>query len=221
VIPVFAIERTQELMYYLSRMLHDGRIPKVDVFLDSPMAAKATKVFGNHHDMFDAETNERIANGDQPFRFPGLKIVGTTAESKALNDRRKPAVIMATSGMCVGGRIKHHLRHNITRPESTIVFVGYQGRGTLGRQIVEGSQEVRIHGMQWPVRAKIVQIHGFSGHADRSGLLRWLSHFQTPPQQLFLVHGEAESSAALADQVRREKGWQVTVPEYRQTIDLA
>ncbi len=220
IIPIFAIERAQDLMYYISRLVRSDRIPPLDVFLDSPMAASATKIFQRHGECFDPEMKDRLSNGDPPLKFPGLRVVATPQESMGLNQRRQPAVIMATSGMCVAGRIKHHLRHNITRPECTIVFIGYQGRGTLGRQILDGSPEVRIHGRFWPVRAEIAQIHGFSGHADRSGLLRWLAAIQSPPRQVFLTHGEEEASLALADQLTREKGWPVTVPHYQDVHEL-
>jgi metallo-beta-lactamase family protein len=141
-------------------------------------------------------------------------------QSKAINDLKQPAIIMASSGMCTAGRIKHHLRQNIGRPESTIVFVGYQVRGTLGRQILDGNPEVRIHGRHWRVRARIEQIHGFSGHADRGALLRWLSAFKKPPRRLFLTHGEEEAALSLADRVRGQLGWEVEVPEYQQEVAL-
>jgi metallo-beta-lactamase family protein len=192
----------------------------LDVFIDSPMAASVTRVFAEHSDCLNPAMRELVAQGPSPLAFPGLHTVRTVEESCRINTRREPAVIMATSGMCVAGRIKHHLRHNITRPESTILFVGYQGSGTLGRQILDGSKEVRIHGRYWPVRAEIAQIHGFSGHADHDGLMHWLSGFQHPPQQVFLTHGEEEESLKLAECIRHEKGWQVSVPEFRQTVEL-
>ena len=137
-----------------------------------------------------------------------------------MNDRPGPAIILAGSGMCVAGRIKHHLRRNISRPECTVLFVGYQGRGTLGRQILEGNPEVRIHGRYWPVRARIAEIRGFSGHCDRAGLMRWLSSLRAPPRRVFLTHGEEESSTGLADHLRLEKGWTAEVPKYRQAFPL-
>jgi len=133
---------------------------------------------------------------------------------------REPAVIMATSGMCTGGRIKHHLKHNITRSESTILFVGFQGQGTLGRQILDRPREVRIHGQQWPVRAKIAQLYGLSAHAGRSDLLKWLGYFQQPPRQLFLTHGEEQVALGLAEHVRSTLKWNVRVPEYRECVEL-
>ena len=127
---------------------------------------------------------------------------------------------MATSGMCTAGRIKHHLRRNITRPESTVLFVGYQVRGTLGRQILDGNREVRIHGLNWLVRARVEQIHGFSGHADRAGLLRWLDSFRSPPRRLFLTHGEQSESLSLAEHLRGQRHWDVSVPEYQEVVEL-
>ena len=131
-----------------------------------------------------------------------------------------PAIIMASSGMCTHGRIKHHLVHNITRPECTILFAGYQARGTLGRQILQGDRHVRIHGKEWQVRARIEELHGLSGHADRGAMLRWLGVFTAPPQRLFLTHGESDSSLAFAEELRRSLGWQISVPEYQEVDDL-
>jgi metallo-beta-lactamase family protein len=219
VIPIFAIERAQDLIYYLGRLLHDGRIPQVPVFLDSPMAADVNDVFRRHRECYDAEAREMTANGGL-LKFPLLRVVRTVAESMAINGMKGPAVIMSTSGMCTAGRIKHHLAHNIGNPASTILFVGYQSQGTLGRQILDGNHEVRIHGINRLVRAEVRQIQGISGHADHDSLLRWLGYFQKPPRQLFITHGEPEASLSLADEVRRKFGWNVTVPEYRETVTL-
>jgi metallo-beta-lactamase family protein len=161
-----------------------------------------------------------IASGDSPFGFPGLKITRTVEESKAINEHQGPAVIMATSGMCTAGRIKFHLRRNVTRPECTMLFVGYQARGTLGRRLLDGDPEVRIHGRHLPVKARVEQIHGFSGHADRADLMQWLGCFQTPPEHLFLTHGEEDQALSLARHVREQFGWKVTVPEYRQKVEI-
>jgi metallo-beta-lactamase family protein len=220
VIPTFAIERAQELLYYMSRLEEAKRIPRVPVYLDSPMAAAATRIFDHHRECYDDEMLSLVEAGQQPLRFLGLKIVRTVEESKAINYLKQPAVIMAPSGMCTAGRIKHHLAHNISRPECEILFCGYQGCGTLGRQILEGCREVRIHGRAWKVQAQVTAIHGFSGHADRSALLRWLGGFRKPPRQLFLTHGEEQGSLALAEKIRNELGWPVTVPEYRQEVEL-
>ncbi|MFH1920577.1 MAG: MBL fold metallo-hydrolase [Planctomycetota bacterium] len=220
VIPTFAVERAQEVMFYLSRLVRGNRIPDVPVFLDSPMAVDVTEIFRRHRECFDEETWQMISSGEPPLRFPGLSMVRSVEQSKAINKLRSPAIIMAGSGMCTGGRIKHHLRQNITRPESTLLFVGYQVRGTLGRQILEGNPEVRIHGRTSPVRARVEQIHGFSGHADRNSLLRWLAAFKPPPRRLFLTHGEEEATLSLADRVRDELGLPADVPEYQQEVEL-
>jgi metallo-beta-lactamase family protein len=220
VIPVFAVERAQELVYHFSALLRRGEIPRLDVFLNSPMAVGVTNIFRRHRECFDEETRNLIGSGESPLGFPGLKLVESIEESKAIQDHPRPAIIMATSGMCTAGRIKHHLRQNITRPESTILFVGYQARGTLGRKILDGDPQVRIHGQFYPVRARIEQIDGFSGHADHSGLVRWIGGFQKPPERLFLVHGEEQASAFLAEQVRRQRSWEVSVPAYRETVGV-
>jgi metallo-beta-lactamase family protein len=221
VVPTFAIERAQELMYHLSRLMEAQAVPRVPVFLDSPMAVEATEVFERHRECYDDETWELIRSGRQPLRFPGLKLCRSVEESKAINYLREPAILMAPSGMCTAGRIKHHLVQNITRPECTILFVGYQVRDTLGRHILEGSRQVRIHGRVLPVRARIAEVHGFSGHADRAGLLRWLGAFRTPPRHLFLTHGEPEACDALAAHVQTRLGWPVSVPEYQGEAELA
>jgi metallo-beta-lactamase family protein len=214
VIPTFAIERAQELMFYLSRLVRNKSIPTLPVFLDSPMAREVTEVFRRHPEDLDEEARSLFDAGTSPFDFPGLVIVKTIEESKAINSIRAPAVIMAGSGMCTGGRVKHHLLYNLTRPESTVLFVGYQARETLGRQILEKQPQVRILGQTLPVRARIVKINGFSAHADRKGLERWLDAFQTPPRRLFVSHGDAQVALHFADRVRQERGWNVEVPDY-------
>jgi metallo-beta-lactamase family protein len=220
VIPIFAIERAQELLYYLSELLRAGRIPQIPVVLDSPMAADVNDIFRRHRECFDAEAREMTANGGSLLKFPTLRVARTVAESMAVNGMKGPAVIMSTSGMCTAGRIKHHLAHHIGDPACTILFVGYQAQGTLGRQILDGNQFVRVHGINRMVRAQVQQIQGVSGHADREGLLKWLGYFQKPPRQLFITHGEPEASLSLAEEVRTKLGWNVTVPEYRETVTL-
>jgi metallo-beta-lactamase family protein len=220
VVPTFAIERAQELLYHLGRLSEAGRIPRTPVYLDSPMAVEVTRLVDRHVECFDEETRQLIAAGRQPLRFPGLKLSSTTEESKAINHRREPAVILAPSGMCTAGRIKHHLAHNLPRSECTVLFVGYQAAGTLGRQILEGAREVRIHGRMWPVRARVAVVRGFSGHADRAALLRWLGAFRSPPRGVFLTHGEEQSSLALAAHVAEQLHWPVLVPEYGQAVEL-
>jgi metallo-beta-lactamase family protein len=220
IIPIFAIERAQELIYYLNRLLHDGRIPQMPVFLDSPMAADVNEIFRDHRDCFDAEALQMLASGQSILKFPALKVVRTQKESMAINDVKGPFIVMSTSGMCTAGRIKHHLVHHIEHPEDTILFVGYQAQGTLGRQILDGNREVRIHGRLHLVRARVAQIQGISGHADRAGLLKWLGYFQSPPRELFVTHGEEDVSLSFAKLVRETLNWNVMVPEYKQTVEL-
>jgi metallo-beta-lactamase family protein len=221
VIPTFAIERAQELMFHFSRLSREKCIPSLLVFLDSPMAVDVTGVFERHLEILDEETRRLFREGKRPFDFPGLKLIRTSEESKAINAIRGSCIIMAGSGMCTGGRIKQHLIRNISRPDSTVLFVGFQAKETLGRQILEGSRAVRILGQTLPVRARIEKILGFSAHADRKALFRWLGAFEEPPRRLFLTHGEKEVPLALAEELRRDRGWEVSVPEYLETFELS
>jgi metallo-beta-lactamase family protein len=220
VIPTFAIERAQEVIYYIGRLAHARRIPQLDVFLDSPMAIDVMEVFRHYRECFDKETWEQIVAKEPPLQFPGLKMARSTKESKAINEHAKPCVIMSTSGMCTAGRIKHHLRKNIGRQASTILFVGYQAHGTLGRQILMGDPIVRIHGRQWKVKADIQRIDGFSGHADHGALLQWVGNLKNAPKHIFLTHGEQQASDRLAETVRTQFGWSVSIPEYLESVDL-
>jgi metallo-beta-lactamase family protein len=215
IVPSFALERSQEMLYYVNELLVDDVIPHTMVFLDSPMAGAITKVFRQHPELFDSEMREFLRNGESPFEFPGLKVTENSKESKAINQIKGTVIVIAGSGMCTGGRIKHHLVNNITRPESTIMFVGYQAVGTLGRRIVDGEKEVRILGQDYPVKARVAQIHGFSAHADKEELLAWLSSLKRPPRRLFVVHGEAESALHFGAFVREKTGWDVVVPEFQ------
>jgi len=220
VIPSFAIERTQELLYHLSNLLNDKRIPLIPTYVDSPMAVRVTEVFKRHPELFDDEANEMIHNGQHPCDFAGLQMSRTADESKAINDLKKSAIIIAGSGMCTGGRIKHHLKNNITHEKNTILFVGYQAVGTLGRIILEGKEEVRIHGQPWKVNAKIERIEGFSAHADRNELIRWLDTVDGNPKKVFVVHGETSAAHAFADKLAGEKRWSVHVPAYNEKAVL-
>ena len=220
VIPTFAVERAQELLFHLSRLVREERIPQIFIFLDSPMALDINEVFKHHPECMDEETKRLFEEGKEPFRFPGLRLVRHIEESKAINSFKGTCIILAGSGMCTGGRIKHHLVQNISRPESTILFVGYQAEGTLGRQIVERNPQVRIHGQYHPVRARVEQIHGFSAHADRNGLLRWLGHFKQAPQRIFMIHGEKKAATDLASYLQREKSWSVGIPEYLEEYQI-
>jgi metallo-beta-lactamase family protein len=220
VIPSFALERSQELLYYLNQFLIEGRIPHLLVFVDSPMAVEVTGVFECHPELFDQEMRKLLRQQRSPFDFPGLELTGTVEESKAINHIKGSVVIIAGSGMCTGGRIKHHLVNNISREESTVLFVGYQAAGTLGRQIVDGAQRVRILGQYYPVKAKIAQLNGFSAHADRNGLLRWLSSLRKPPRRVFITHGELDASQHLAGLIKSRHGWETMVPSYQEQVFL-
>jgi len=220
VIPSFALERAQEVLYYLNQLLISNRIPRLPVFLDSPMAISVTEVFKAHPEAYDRDMTRLLAANKSPFEFPGLRMTKTVDDSKSINRFRGTAIIIAGSGMCTGGRIKHHLVQNISRPESTILFVGYQARGTLGRQIVDGSKDVRILGQYYPVRARIVQLSGFSAHADRDELMKWLSAFKKPPRQLFVTHGEPEVADNFCEYISKKMAWQVSSPEYQSQVLL-
>jgi len=220
IIPSFALQRTQEVLYYLNDLLIDDRIPHMMVFLDSPMAIRITEVYRHHTELFDQEMKRRLRHHKSPFDFPGLKMVQTVDESKSLNHIIGTVMIIAGSGMCTGGRIKHHLVNNITRPESTILFVGYQAAGTLGRHIVDGAKKVRILGEEYPVRARIAQLGGFSAHADKGELLRWLSALAVRPKRVFVTHGEERVAEDFGTSLRQETGFSVTVPEYKTKVQL-
>ena len=220
IIPTFAVERAQELLYYFGRLVRAGRIPPLPVFLDSPMAVDVTAIYQQFHDYADEAMWEMINSNQPPLRFPGLTMTRTAEESKRINNLKEPCVIMASSGMCNAGRIKHHLRNNIGREQATILFVGHQGDGTLGRLILDGKKQVRIHGQEYAVRAEIAQIFGFSGHADHDGLVSWISHFERRPRKVFLTHGEEEVALGLAAEIRAKLGYTVEVPQYQQTVEL-
>lgn len=220
IVPSFALERAQEVLYYLNELLIEDRVPHLVVFLDSPMAVSITEVFEQHPELFDWEMTKLVRRNRSPFEFLGLKMVQTVDESKAINHIRDTVTVIAGSGMCTGGRIKHHLVRNISRPESTILFVGYQAEGTLGRQIVDGAGEVRILGQQHIVRARIAQIQGFSAHADRDELFRWLSGLKRAPKHLFVTHGEPLVAERFGDLLREKTGWEISVPHYGTEVVL-
>ncbi len=216
VIPSFAVGRTQELIYefnrfYLERPEYKDELEKLTVYIDSPMATSATEVFRRNAQVFDEETKAYILKGDNPLDFPNLRFTRSTAESQALNMDRKPKIIISASGMCEAGRIRHHLKHNLWDPKSSVIFVGYQAEGTLGRMLTEGQKDVVLFGEAVHVNAEIYNLEGFSGHADKEGLLGWLSGFQVKPKQLFLVHGELDSKEALAASIKEKLGYDPVV----------
>ncbi len=212
IIPAFAVGRTQELIYYFHQLVCEGRLGDLDIFVDSPMATAVTKLTARHMNLFDEQARSLArwhAEGDN---IPNLKFVGSVEESQALNDIRAGAIIIAASGMCTAGRIKYHLRENLPRPESAVLITGFQAQGTLGRRLVDGADLVRIFGQDVPVRANIHTLNGFSAHADQAALLDWLGGFKKPPSRTFVVHGEASSSAALAEKITSQLGWKTHIP---------
>lgn len=219
VVPAFALGRTQELLYELSELIKKRGIEPIPVFVDSPLARGATEVFRRHAECFDEAMRARLASGDDPFDFPGLTVVESADESAEVARRDGPAIVLSASGMCTAGRIKHHLRATIFRPQNTILFLGYQGRGTLGRQIREGEKAVRIHGREFAVRAKIESIDGFSAHADQRALIRFAESGATRPAEIILVHGEPEPQRVLAGELSA-RGFRVHVPGEGETLTL-
>lgn len=217
VIPSFAVGRTQELLYQLNRFYEQSsgeyrrELSDLKVYVDSPMATNTTDVFRRNVDVFNDETKAYILKGDDPLDFPGLKFTRTTEESRALNEDITPKIIISASGMCEAGRIRHHLKHNLWDPRASVVFVGYQAAGTLGRNLLDGVKDITLFGESVHVNAEIYNLQGFSGHADKNGLLEWISGFRQPPQQVFLVHGEMGSKEAFAQTIKEELGYEPTV----------
>ena len=212
IIPSFAVGRTQELIYLFNRFYEENEecrevLDKIMVYVDSPMATSATEVFRRNAQVFDEETKAYILNGNNPLDFKNLKFTRTSEDSKALNMDPEPKIIISASGMCEAGRIKHHLKHNLWNPKSSIVFVGYQSVGTLGRSIVDGDKQVSIFGERIQVEAEIYNLQGFSGHADRDQLLEWVGGLQRPPHEIFLIHGEEDAKKGLAESIRSTYGY--------------
>lgn len=230
VIPSFAVGRTQEILYELNN-LKDAQdseefkkkyatLMKAPVYVDSPLAISATEVFRENATLFDEETQALIERGDNPLEFPGLQFTRTADESKALNEKNESAIIISASGMCEVGRIKHHLKHHLWDPNSTVLFVGYQAPGTLGRRIVDGEKVVRIFGEEIAVNARIEYIEGYSGHADQEWLMNFIYSFITKPKHVFLVHGEPNGQEILKAKIEEEAKLPVIIPEYGQTYTL-
>ncbi len=213
VIPSFAVGRTQELIFEFNRFYeksspdYKADLDKVMVYVDSPMAQTATEVFRKNAQVFDDETKEYILKGDNPLDFKNLRFTRSTDESRQLNLDKKPKVIISASGMCEAGRIRHHLKHNLWDARNSVIFVGYQGEGTLGRTLIEGKKDITLFGEDVHVAAEIYNLEGFSGHADQNGLLNWVSGFQKAPKQIFLVHGEEESKLTFAALLKEKLGY--------------
>jgi len=220
-VPAFAVGRTQELVATLHRLTTEGRLPQLPMFVDSPLASRATQVFRAHPEVFDAETAKCFAETDgEPFGFRRLKYVSTPDESRALNDRAGPMIVIAASGMCEGGRILHHLIHGLGDAKNTVLFVGFQGEGTLGRRLRDGADSVRILGETVRVRAEIAGLDGFSAHADQRELSDWAAALEPAPKRIFLVHGEPGPAETLAAILKSRIGCPVEIPFLHQEFAL-
>lgn len=225
VIPSFAVGRTQEMLYFLRKIKVERLVEGHEhfpVYVDSPLAVEATEIFNeNRMECFDGEAMELVREGINPIAFAGLKLTITSDESKEINFNDTPKVILSASGMCEAGRIRHHLKHNLWRPESTILFVGYQAAGTLGRSLLSGADEVRLFGESIQVRAQIRQLSGMSGHADKNGLIEWITAFREKPKKVFVVHGEDSVCTSFAECLKVEYGQRAYAPYSGTEFDLA
>lgn len=221
IIPAFAVERTQEILYSLLQLHQRGALPQnLPIYVDSPLAIKATEIFRRYPEYYAAETQALVASGLAPFEVPGLIFTPSTAESQAINATEGPAIIISASGMCNAGRVKHHLRHNLWKPGASIVFVGYQAMGTPGRKLVDGANTLRLFGEDIIVKAKIFTIGGFSAHAGQSQILDWLGKFSHPGMEVVLVHGEEKAQIILAERIREKFKLAVVVPGYLEEMTL-
>ena len=220
IIPAFAVERTQEIIYTLAKMVKNKEIPPIPVFIDSPLASSATEIFRENSDCFDRETLTMLTFGESPFDFDNLSFVRSTEESKFLTKTAKGSVIISASGMCTAGRVKYHLRENLYNPDSSVVFVGYQAEGTLGRRLVDGAERVSLYGEDVLVKAKIHTLGGFSAHADRKGLQEWVANITNPNLRIFVVHGETEAAFDFASFIESMFHFSTYVPRWGEIIDL-
>lgn len=219
-IPAFAVGRTQEILFEIQRLTREGRIPRLHLYVDSPLAISATEIYLRHRESLDEETRALLERRDAPGPCPTLHLVESVEESRALNRIESGAIIVAASGMCEGGRIVHHLKHNLWRPESSIVFVGFQSRGTLGREIVDGAETVSVLGEEIAVRARVHTIGSFSAHADQAELLWWIGHFTNSALRVLVNHGEPDAASALAGRIRKAHPWRVQVPRPGETVEV-
>jgi metallo-beta-lactamase family protein len=225
-VPAFAIGRTQEVIWVLDHLVREGRIPRIPLYLDSPMASKATTVYVDHPETYDAETAALLRSGDSPLNYPGQEFTDTVEQSKAIRHARRPFMVVAASGMLTGGRIMHHLKDFLPDPACTLLFIGYQGEGTLGRHIQDGARAARIDGQEIDVRCRVRVISGFSAHADQHELEAWLAHFATSdgaakPKRVLVVHGDPDAAEAFAGRIRSELGLDAHFPKHRETVVLA
>jgi metallo-beta-lactamase family protein len=220
VVPAFSVGRTQALLFALRELEEDGKIPAMDIFIDSPMAIAATEVFQKRiHDM-NLTARKLFIEGKNVFHPKKLHICQTVEQSKSINNYKKNAIIISASGMASGGRILHHLVNRLPNEENILLLIGYQAQGTRGRSILEGNPTVKIHGKQIPIRAKVETISGFSGHGDYNEILAWLMAFNKKPKMTFLVHSEPDACNSMATKIQNQLGWKTVIPEYGQTYEL-
>lgn len=219
-IPAFAVGRSQQMALVLLELMRQGRIPEVPIHIDSPMAVDATRIYGRHLNS-DNVDEELIQDGRQRLFPARVELHRNVQESKRLNELGGPRIIISASGMLVGGRVLHHLKRLIPSEQNLVVMAGFQAAGTRGRQLLEGSPTLRIHGSEIPVRCDCIALHGLSGHGDRGELMRWLRSGERPPERVFLTHGEPEASMAFAQDIRRELGWRVSVPRLGDEIEIS
>jgi metallo-beta-lactamase family protein len=220
-IPAFAVDRTQELLYVLRELEDQNRIPRLPVYVDSPMASAVTDQYCRHPEDHDIEMQKLTDRNTCPLESHNVRFVRTPDESKAINRVEGPCVIIASSGMATGGRVLHHLKHRLGDAKTTVMLVGYQAVGTRGRALEEGSKEVSIHGQRVYVRATVEKVDGLSAHADREEILRWLVGFRRPPRVTYLVHGEPPAAAALQELIRTRLGWDVRIATDGETVPVA
>ena len=220
IVPAFAIGRTQELLFLLRQLDESRRIPRLPIFVDSPMAIDAMRIYSRHLTDSSTELEALQRLDDTPYEWDGVRALRTIAESMQLNSMVHPSIIIAASGMATAGRILHHLKRRIGNHRNTVLFIGFQAEGTKGRLLMEGIKAIKIHGKTYKVEAKIESMDALSCHADYNELLQWLKNFKRPPKRTFLVHGEASASQSLAEKIREEYGWNVHVPSYLETVTL-
>ncbi len=218
-IPAFSVGRTQTIIYILNHLVEQNQIPVIPVYVDSPLAVDATEIFNRHPECYDKEFNDLLKSGDNPLTFKGLKYVREEEESLEVSNKRESSIIIAASGMCTGGRIKNHLEHHVTDPESILLFAGYQARGTLGRKLVKGMKKVKIYAKSYPVKIMVASLQGLSAHADKADLLNWVKKIREI-KEVFLVHGDYPKSLALAKEIQSEKHVKVKIPLQGEKIEI-
>jgi len=220
IIPTFAVERAQELLYELNLMAESGAIPQIPIYLDSPLADKVTQVFIKHPEYYDDDMRALIEAGDDPFYFKGLKFIKSSNESRALNDKPGPGVVIAGSGMVTGGRVRHHILHHMGDENSTLLFVGFQAQGTLGRLILGGKKKIYFDNKTVTIRGEVKSISSFSAHADRDGLMNWVDKIGGDKKRVFMTHGEEEVTRILAESVKEKFGLDTYAPKLGEIIEL-